>query len=337
MNGLSRAMSTRLRFYRRGAALAGRLILGAGILGLLGSYFYWSDLSEVRYRKYYNGMHGMIYGQQGVVDVALMGASRTQCMVGAREWGDALFGESAAQYVVYNLATSQRGKGFHYTVIRDLIEARKVARIIIDVNDTDKRAAYYVHPWYYLVARHRDIVRSVLFDTGRPWHTRVREGARIFLKKHASIVEDFLLGSIYVAPSAARSAARTTDHLPANPIRPINIARAMEGRQWSDLEAGFEWDLDAPLERRNTNFLEAIVKLAKQHRVKIDFLYVPKLMEPVLSSRMVAKLEARYGVRVLQPRNDQLRSLYPAAFADSGHGSAMGRQIFAELVAAPKQ
>jgi len=310
-----------------------RLFVLSLIFFSFAKYFMWTETPEVRYRKYYSRMHSMIFAQTGDIDIAAMGSSRAQTMFGAHYWAKELYGDNKDNHVVYNLSTSQRGKGFHYTVIRDLLKYRKVNKVYLHVIDSDQKK--YIHPWFYLVSTHKDIWKSYRLDTGRSFHLRTQEHLQVFLKKHSSILEDKLKNRLALATSNPKKPkmAVTMDHLKANDISPKNIKLMGKNVKWNDLYTkGFEWDLDTKIEVRNTKFIHEIVKLSNENGASVDFFYVPQLYKPLMSEEMVETIEQRFGGVMMQPPKHRLREFYPAAYADAGHGSEVGRGIFAELV-----
>jgi len=103
-----------------------RLLVGLALIYHVCLYFQWTDTKEVRYRKYYRMMYDIIFNEVGPVTLAEIGSSRAQTMIGANELHKEIFGEES-DIVVYNLATSQRGKGFHYVILRDIFSEREVS------------------------------------------------------------------------------------------------------------------------------------------------------------------------------------------------------------------
>ena len=328
-----------LQFYTNKKSGILRLSLFVCLIVSLVNYFAWTEQSHVRYRHYYTKMHSMIFDQKGDISIAAIGSSRTQTMFGAHYWAEEVFDDFKDEHVVYNLSTSQRGKGFHYTVIRDLLSQRKIDKLILHIIDTDKRSDYVIHPWFYLIATHHDIWKSFRHDK-REIFERVSANLKVFFKKHTSIIEGFFMNKIFLASPAGANVqeARTMDHLPANPLRPAAIKKLTDKQDWDKFDKlEFEWNLYDRWEIRNTIYIHEIVNLAKSYGTKVDFIYIPKLYEPFIGKDMKAKLETVFDVNLLQVPKKLERKFFPAAYADSGHGSEKGREIYAKLIIASKK
>lgn len=296
-------------------------------------YFQWTDSPEVRYRKYYRAMYDMIYNETGAISLAEIGSSRAQTMIGANELHKEIYGAGTNE-VVYNLATSQRGKGFHYVVLRDLFEEREVSDVLLHFINTDARSDFEVHPWFYIVAKNSDVFESMFLRKHVPWYKKLTHGGAVFFKKHSSIIEDYMLGKLALAKAKDKPVpAMTRDHLSANPIRPNSLQVVMRKSIQDIIAAGENWNLSDPLEHRNNFYTNRILQLARKNGAKINFFYIPRLMEPTLAEETIFEIQNFFKVKIFAPSPKDLTEMFPAAYADAGHGSNQGRRIYAKFLA----
>ena len=98
-------------------------------------------------------IHDRLFRQETPVDLAFLGSSRTLCAVNDEELSKNLDQE------VVNLGYCRLGRNLIYVLLQDLLEARKPARIVIEVRENEDR---YSHPVFPFLANEKDAFLPVL-------------------------------------------------------------------------------------------------------------------------------------------------------------------------------
>jgi len=143
-----------------------------------------------------------------------------------------------------------------------------------------------------------------------------------------------MVGKLALAtPKESKALAETRDHLTANAIRPNSLEKTMRKSIAEVLVEHEEWELSEPREHRNNFYTKKIVQMVKSNNAEINFFYIPRLMEPTLSQNTIAEIQETFDTQMLAPSADDLKRMYPDAYADAGHGSVRGRRIYAKIVA----
>jgi hypothetical protein len=228
------------------------------------------------------------------IDVAFIGTSHTQSAIDSRIVEGELRQRGSNLHVV-NFAIPHLGRDLHYLLVRELLEARPVKELMIEVQDFEPRAP---HPAFQRLATVEDLFASPLVVNTGFFENLVRLPRREF---------DLF-------------APRLTGH------RPVEFEpHAYEGPHWDDTERlhGFTMTRDAThpaafldaradelradleakralsrrftlpngcslLQRYNRFYLEKLLALAREKNVHVTFLYLPFFHGPAESP------EARY-------------------------------------------
>ena len=99
-------------------------------------------------------MYQRIFVDEAPVDIAFIGSSRTFSVV-----RDDLLEKNLGLSVV-NLGYCGMGRNLHYTIVKDLLNQKKVQHLILEVRSDEFR---FSHPMFPYLAQNRDVFQPVLF------------------------------------------------------------------------------------------------------------------------------------------------------------------------------
>jgi len=314
-----------------GQRLAGTIAMLVIIL-TIATLLYVFSLPSYRYEKY-KCQHDLIYNQTGVVDVAIIGSSSTQLGVGPEHISKAFSNEFGKQAVVYDLSKGWRGQGIKYTIIRDLVENRKVKHLLIEANLAES-GKYHAH--WYLVGRYNDFLKSI-------WYQQ-EEGINIpaifevikmpidrIVDRITSIILDEL--SLPTVIDDKRSAITSGCYAHEEPIdvkrleeRYASYKKYYEGKTWS-------WNMNASHQLHDTGFFRELVKLANDNGATIHFYYVHERHYSRLEPKFTAVFEKNTGAKLFIPPESLVDSLEVDGYADPTHMRPRGRKLYSEWLA----
>jgi hypothetical protein len=274
-----------------------------------------------------------IHGQSGDVDLVVIGSSRAQQAANAALISEAAQEASGRPWIVYDLARAMRGMGHHHILVKDLLQARDVKRLLVEFNSTD---AHVYHDLFYLKAGIGDLWEEISAESQRSLFMRVADAWGRFVKRVAKRWENYLQATRLPPLTLAKvRKAKNTDCVgQRDGVEPsvLLAAEARHGDAW--FEHGREWNLDADEERRNSAYVDKLVKLAREHDVELTFFHAVGRYSTIMSQEMLARFEKRYGTRIIQPDTETLRRWFANddSYNDTSHMTLTGSKYFTDWI-----
>jgi hypothetical protein len=336
------------------AVLALAAVAGVGYL------YWWSDDPRVRYARmacYYN----QIYTSAGPVDITLQGTSRMKYGVESRALAESL-GMDPATAAVVNMGRGGRGTGQMYQQLVDLDRERGIrGPIIVEYTPSDS-TIFTPEPLYYHYKA--TFPTNVTFDALlEDWRSKPREPAYAKARdlldhlqyRLDTTLETGLVGiqpRIRSVPPEERE-AKGVQTCMSNPTSRVvrrwgNQAQTLErraervqrrvgdGRTWRDQEP-LEWDIGVVNQDRQSHYIDAFVRFARERDLPIAVVLIPGYLEPPPSERFLTAFEERFGVPLIAPPLPVLEELNAddgRLFQDANHLNRRGYVRFAEWLAA---
>lgn len=301
-----------------------RIVVHTGLLllivGTAVALVLWLQAPRTRYRSY-PGHYAMIFAQQGDVDLAVLGSSRTQTLFDAFLLSDNLREYFAREPVIYDLSKPWRGTGFQYVLTRDLLERRTVRHLLLEF----KRNVDNVHEHFHQLARLGDLAESTLVAQRKPLWLRVQLLLRLVTQKLSFYATVALAGPEAPQLPSTTARATTADFSPSDPVSPQRL------EQWRRRYAGgwetrpdAAWSVTGDQEARTRHYINRIVALARAHGTQVTLFHLPKLYHPPLDAGFVGEVEREFGVPLLRLPRERLREVFPAGYGDHAHANSFG-------------
>lgn len=276
-----------------------------------------------------------IHLQEGDVDFAIFGSSRTQRAVDAQSVHDAMVEsgkvEAGKTPVVYDFARSQRGLGHVYVMASELFRNRRVKRIAVEFNSTHNR---YYHDLFYLKASVGDLAFNYHSEPHKGKVVRIRDAWKMYVERVSKRAEQMLRDESFPDLKDASKIPAVTTDCTGGPreTEPSVLIHFEEEWKNSFFDDGNDWDLDEENEIRNDFYVKKLIELARENDCEISFFFVAGRYSVKLSGNMLEKLERRYGVPFYQPSDETLREWFDEnAFSDPSHMNAeVGAPLFSE-------
>ena len=300
------------------------LILGLGVLFTENSRVRWFE-DQCQWNT--------IHLQEGTIDLAIFGSSRSARAVHAIE-----IEKSAAKFispnlVVYDFSRTQRGLGHSYIMIKELLSNRRVSKLMVEFNSTHNRI---YHDLMYLKSGVLDLAVEYQSEQHKPALTRAAFVLSSFIRRVAKRWEQLLLGKIELKPWGKVDVvkAKSTDCVgPRNSIEPSVLLSAEKKQGDSWFSEGRTWNLEGPGEQRNDFYVKQIIKLATKYNTDLTFFHVVGRYTSLMSTEQLASFENRYQTKIIQPSEAELRIWFAQdAYNDPSHMTLKGSQLFANWV-----
>lgn len=263
------------------------LVLAALTLLPHSTYIRFQQLSrESRHYLRVQWIYERIHFDPTPIHVAFIGTSHTQSGINSHLVEQELAKHQRPAHVV-NFAVPHLGRDIEYLVVRELLEHRRIDTLVLEVQALEARAA---HPAFQRLANTMDIATApVLINSGL-----IDNWARLPLRQLQLAVktirpEAFDLNSAF--DPARYEGAHFDDTLVAHGTtqeRTRVSPYAYFGRELDAINKEIRYKnaqaerFTLPgggklLYRYTDHYLNAILDLAKKHRVKVVFLYIPHL------------------------------------------------------------
>jgi hypothetical protein len=221
------------------------------------------------------------------IDVAFIGTSHTQTGINSKVVAEEMSKLQTPRHVV-NFAIPHLGRDLEYLLVRELLENRRIGTLVLEVQSLESRAP---HPGFQRLADVRTLASApILINTGlvENW---VRLPLRQFsLAVKTAMPQAFGLHGSFNSSDYEGQHFDDTLQLHGLPRKRLSVyPRAHFDAELTDIRndiksknalsakvasLGFSTN---PLYRYNDYYLNGIVDLAREHGVKLVFLYIPYL------------------------------------------------------------
>ncbi|MBN9509523.1 MAG: hypothetical protein J0I21_10490 [Alphaproteobacteria bacterium] len=222
------------------------------------------------------------------IDVAFIGTSHTMNGVNGAVVSAGLSRMSGHPVYVANLAIPQYGRNFHWLLVRELLEHRKVKTLVLEVTENESRQP---HPLFAYWADVSDVLEApVLINLN--WFTDI---ARLPLRQLTLGVktlfpEEFGLrrhfdpaaydGSDVDNTDAVQVHGKTLTHLRRVRIDPTVLAEEAAAFERNKRLHMLGEELDSLEYHLPRYYLDKILALAREKGVQVKFLYLPVFGQP---------------------------------------------------------
>jgi len=288
--------------------------------------------TDFRYAGY-QCQHDMIFNEEGDIDLAVIGSSRTQLGVGAPELAKGIEPAFGRDVVVYDLAKGWRGQGINYTIIRDLIENRQVKNLLIEAN-LHESGIYHAH--WFLVGQYQDLFQTAIFQQGNGLNltvlfTPLKMIADRFVERSTQLIlGDFSLAVNRDNKDKALTRSCTNTDEPINPVRLRD--RYLHAQKYYQ-EGFWSWDMYKDLQLHDTGFFKTLKQLADENEINLAFYYVHERHYLELDPAFAETFFQEVGVPLLIPPADLVQQLEKDGYADPTHMRANGRALYSGWLA----
>jgi hypothetical protein len=263
------------------------------------------------------------------IDVVFIGQSGLLTFVSAEKIARELGARGHQPTSVLDLSRNWEGIGSHYVSIRDLLEKTRPKVIAVQYREADERE----HAAFHQIGTVGDQIESSFAIETRGFFWRMQRTLYLLARKLVDASNSLLKGR-YSEPTLVFENTHVIDPTPDPDI--VSVARR---KAWiekvgpADLEAEYSWSLENPKDSRNRSYYARLSDLAATNGSKLVLIDLPLLNRSPLALDFVTLSEQRYNAFVFTFDREALSALYPDGFADHGHGSALGQDIFAQEMA----
>lgn len=302
------------------------VIIIAGVLFSLES-------PEGRYLEY-RCQFRLTYGQQGKVDVAIFGNSRSQLAINTAQLQSELVNRKilAEDAVVYKLSRSFRGQEHQYFLARDLILNRKTNLILLEYFKATKFRRY--HPRVQSQAKLSDLLKLSAIDTSQDMVIRISQVFRWVLERIALRGTRTLQVKLenLVGPDPVK--AITTDC--TNPDYEVmaekNRSRFNESQGKEKITQ--KWNHLSNLEFITTFYTKEIIQLAREQGIKVILYFVPAYRRGNLHPDFVRELENYFQTSLYTPPDFLIEKIdVPGFYRDPSHLLKKGSRLYTQWLA----
>lgn len=224
------------------------------------------------------------------IDVAFIGTSHTQSSIDA-ELVEAALRARGRDWHVVNFAVPWLGRDLHYLIVRELLETRKPAKLVVEVQESEPRAP---HPAFLALAEPGDIIEAPAIINVN----YLDNFARLPLRQAALFVRSWLPSLFGLDPDfnpagyegqywndtyrlhgfpETRTAIYATDHFTASVSK---LRAAFESKQALGRRLTVPFLHHSLPYRYNMIYLERLLDLAREKGVEIIFYYMPFFTGP---------------------------------------------------------
>lgn len=302
------------------------ILLCLGVFVVVGAYLY-ADSTEVRYRSEprnrrvagttFEFEHGKTEAPK--LDVAFLGASRTQRAVMAVQIQEELTEKLGRPVHVKELGSPFAGMGMRYLQIRDLIKERNVATVVLEYSNKFEQFED-TNPDFYRLASITDILNDPL--TAQSSFQRKSQRLSMIARKYATMVG--VSGRrIFRDFDPERSSSK--DGLTPVWIQGVAILKLTNRakRKKTYLQPSVI-NLQTRSGRRSDFYLKKIVELAEKEQVKLLVWNIPSSLYSDYDDESKQLFEERYGRQLLSFSNETREKIRINGYADVSHLNRVG-------------
>ena len=308
----------------RGAAV---LLFGALVL----SFVLWTDQPGVRYAEYPHQCR-MIYAQDGVIDLAVIGSSRSMRAFQADLLADAVDEVEGFRPVIHDLSRAYRDPGHMLRFIEDATARKPIRMLLVEFKETGKQ---WRHPHFERNATLGDIAEAYGSRPSVDPVLRLQDVVRDLFDRLAFRATGWITGD-HKKDCSDRAAVQAVTTDPSLPwvidAALIKKAEAKEEQAWSRKPL-YSIDLEAVEEERNLHYMARFANLAREHHIDLFYYYLPPLFGRPLSPDFVNAFEQRFQAPLLQLDEAALAPLNPLGFTDGTHMGWPAARAYMRLLA----
>ncbi len=230
-------------------------------------------------------------------------------------------------YVVYNVSHSHFFIEKEYVIARDLLERHQVKQMVVMLQPRNWVAKSISEDMHQL---------ATLSDFIRISAASLTEGKLDGLQ--------MLFSSIFQRAFTARKTAAECEegkclsrNVPNSKSKnchagdfPYHLPKllALEKKAIPALKRRLKWNPSETKERYHDIFITAFVELARKHKVRLSFLYLPRTNQPRPEVKMLSSFKDLYGVPLIMPPENIRAQLSLSGRRDATHMTAAGREYF---------
>lgn len=289
----------------------------------------WLDTPEARYQEY-PCQYRLTYAQEGPVEVAVFGNSRSMLAINAHDLRNSMAARGLVDpdAVFYKFSRSWRAQEHQYIFIRDFLERHRVKLLLLEYNNNPGRR---YHPRLQFQGRLTDLAEVSLIDTHRDVVIRLTQIFRWILERGTLRIELLLTGKWKNLSESPVIPAVTTDC--TNFIQKVRPEKNLSTRKKSEgkMEKLVSWNLDSGDERVTTYYTQKIIDLAREQGARVRLFYVPAYLTGWMPPEFIAEVEEFFGVSFFSPPRDLVLTLnQPGYFRDPTHMLMKGNRLYTE-------
>jgi len=285
--------------------------------GLIVALALWTDRPNVRYAEYPHQCR-MIFVQEGVVDLAVIGSSRSMRVFQADLLADLVADIHGFRPIIHDLSRAYRDPGHMLPFVKDAAKHHAIRTLLVEFKETGEQwrhphferngtivdivTAYQSRPSVDPVLRLRDVVRDLL--------------DRIVYRATSWLTDD--LGK----DCSDRPPVPTATTDPSKPwVIDASLIKKIQQKQDKpfDQKPLYRVDLEAAEEERNLHYMGRFSAFAKEQQIELFFYYIPPLFGRPLAPDVVRAFEERFDAPLLQLDAADLATLNPLGFTDGTH------------------
>lgn len=304
-------------------------------LGFFGAILAVSERDNIRLHGPDRNRYNAIFNQEGRVHLATSGTSRgRRAMYAPYLAADLKEQVGIKKPVVYELSINSDGIDAQTSILRMLLENRKVDAIVMQLYYKGE-FANITHPRYHQLGSLYDILFAP-YDQNLEGNRLTNRALLIY--RRISDTLDYCIDDIracFATPSPEPKPARSFDDSPPKPVEPskaqANLNRAKEAGTVF-YHGPRNWKLDGVLNDRNRYFFDKLIALAEKKGTTVIAIDIPGSGRGQVDEQLATQIEAELGIDYLYPKQSELEQHYFDFYGDVGHVNLRGERYYRKRV-----
>jgi hypothetical protein len=286
------------------------------------------DNSVTRYQQFLPQLAAAQYAPDEI-DVVFIGQSGLLTFVNSKKIAESLNSLSYRTRGIVDISRNWEGVGSHFVSIRDLVETSKPKVIAVQYREADERE----HAAFHQIGKIGDLFQSSFSVKTRTVLWKLQRSFQLLGRKLVDSSNALLAGR-YSLPNTKFEQLTYIDPTPDADRVSKNARDAwIEKVGPADLEERYSWSLHSASDARSRSYYRRLADLADEIESELVLIDLPLLNRSPLDAEFLKLSEEEYGAHVFTFSKDALIELYPEGYADHGHGSSVGQDIFAREIA----
>jgi len=275
----------------------------------------------------------MIFTQQGKINLATIGSSRSMRAFQAENLRENI--ESAFGYtpVIFDLSRAYRDPGHMYVFAKDLFAQHEVDFLLVEYKETGPQT---VHQFFDRTSTFSQIFESYNSQPSLGWLSGIQNIVSFLVDRSTQRFTKLIMGRMSRSCAIAKKEikAKTTDPSPPWFINSVLLKKQKEryDANWKEKES-HSIAIEDVAEERNNYYINKLVSLARDHNSEIFFYYIPPLYGKPLSQDFVDKFVFKFDAKLIQLSEKQLDRIYPEGYTDSTHMGWGGARMYMKELA----